>query len=400
MNQPELSVVVCAYNEAERVEDCVRALLAQDLASERFEVVFVDDGSEDDTLDLVRHVLAAERRARDIVFRVVSIEHAGLCWARNTGIVHTRGKLIAFTDADAAPDKDWARRIVERFDADASLDVLGGRVRIINPESRVARFLDMAHYGAADERDVIGCNMVFRRELFERFGGFHVGFASRGDETELLMRFGTSARVEKDLGLWVEHERPESLFGWLRERRANGRFYAWGERLTGRMSKLGRLRDTAKRIATLVAPIAILLLPFLAGSPSGMLIAAALAAPGTFAIARRLIRGGRVGYLFHHSRTCPLPNKWSLRLCGTLGQLAGDTASDIGWLKGAFEEPGPRGSSCCLISGQVASDESFGPGPTPVREEPKAASPMAAAPPSPAFASTGPRWSQDEDPEA
>jgi glycosyltransferase involved in cell wall biosynthesis len=345
MSKPNLSVVVCAYDEAERIEACIAALLDQDLAGAQFEVIVIDDGSRDGTLDLARRLLEERHEPGHPAFTLVQMPHGGLCRARNAGILRADAEIIAFTDADAAPDEDWARRIVERFDADPDLEVLGGRVRIINPESFVARFLDLVHYGVSDEREVIGCNMAFRRSYFRRWGGFHSGFHSRGDETELLMRSRGAAKTAKDLELWVEHERPESLREWLREREANGRYFAWGERLAQRTRLVDRLFPAGKRVLTASWP-----LWMIAGTLAPL--AALVGGLGLLALWRRSLRGGRGAYLLRHAGGLSGPEfgigRARLIFLGSLLNIAGDWRSDLGWLQGAFETPGPEASSCGL----------------------------------------------------
>lgn len=366
MSQPRLSIVICAYNEAPRVEDCITALLAQDLPTADFEVIFVDDGSRDGTLDLVRSHLANAREALPHI-RLLPIAHAGLGRARNTGISAARGEVIAFTDADAAPAPDWARRILQHFTTRDDADVLGGRVDIINPESSVARLLDRVHYEASDVRDVIGCNMAFRASFFRRHGGFHPDFHSRGDETELLRRAGR-VHLSKDDELRVRHERPESLRAWTRERHANGRFFAWSERLeaapNGRRA-LGRLRTfgLVKRAVTLSPPL-FLVAGFLAP------IAVIGAVPGVLATGRRIHREQRVARTFASSPRRRLA--WTLAALGL--QLIGDAVSDLGWICGAFERPGPSPLPSDLAAGHVVDDETFGEfGATPVASRPKEA---------------------------
>jgi glycosyltransferase involved in cell wall biosynthesis len=88
--RPLVSVIVPSYNSAHLVADAVDSVLAQTYP--HVELIVVDDGSKDDT----RQVLAryGER------LRYVHQENRGLSGARNTGIGHARGELLAFLDAD------------------------------------------------------------------------------------------------------------------------------------------------------------------------------------------------------------------------------------------------------------------------------------------------------------
>jgi O-antigen biosynthesis protein len=93
---PSVSVVICAYNAADTLDECLRHTCALDYPC--LEIIVVDDGSTDST--------AAIAHDHDRC-RLVSIEHAGLSSARNEGLRAATGELIAYLDADAYPSRDW-----------------------------------------------------------------------------------------------------------------------------------------------------------------------------------------------------------------------------------------------------------------------------------------------------
>jgi glycosyltransferase involved in cell wall biosynthesis len=90
---PEVSVIVPLYNKAMYVERCVASVRAQTFAD--FEVIVVDDGSTDSSVEDMCRAFAGDRR-----FRLVSQANGGVSKARNTGIEHAAAELIAFLDAD------------------------------------------------------------------------------------------------------------------------------------------------------------------------------------------------------------------------------------------------------------------------------------------------------------
>jgi glycosyltransferase involved in cell wall biosynthesis len=85
---PRVTVVVAAFNGEKFLQETLESAFAQDFAS--FEVVFVDDGSEDGTAEI----------AGSFPVRYVRQANQGLPAARNTGLAHARGELIAFLDDD------------------------------------------------------------------------------------------------------------------------------------------------------------------------------------------------------------------------------------------------------------------------------------------------------------
>ncbi len=89
--KPKVSVIIPTYNRLPMVREAVESVLAQDF--EDFELIVVDDGSTDGTAEAIRGYGG----------RVRLIEHPhnrGVSAARNTGILHSRGKYIAFLDSD------------------------------------------------------------------------------------------------------------------------------------------------------------------------------------------------------------------------------------------------------------------------------------------------------------
>ena len=91
MEEKLLSVIIPSYNRADKIERSVRSVLNQDYKN--LEVIVVDDGSDDNTVDIIKEVA-------DPRLRYIYQENSGACAARNNGIRHARGEYIAFHDSD------------------------------------------------------------------------------------------------------------------------------------------------------------------------------------------------------------------------------------------------------------------------------------------------------------
>ncbi len=90
MNTPEISVIIPTYNRAKVLSTCIDAILAQDYTN--FELIIVDDGSSDNTLELLQKY--------QYQLHIISQENRGVSSARNAGIAKARGKYLAFCDSD------------------------------------------------------------------------------------------------------------------------------------------------------------------------------------------------------------------------------------------------------------------------------------------------------------
>jgi GT2 family glycosyltransferase len=119
--RPAISVVVPHLNQPDALAACLACLRAQSLAPELVEIIVVDNGSQSSPETAIRGfpevVLAREPRP-------------GPGLARNRGAVLARAPILAFTDADCLPEPGWAAAILARFEADPSLSILGGEVRV------------------------------------------------------------------------------------------------------------------------------------------------------------------------------------------------------------------------------------------------------------------------------
>ncbi len=97
----DISVVIAAHNQRDRLRLVLNGLAVQTLSEDQFEVIVVDDGSTDGTGDFLREY-------EQIPIKVIFLNtNVGRCRARNIGIAEARGDLVAFLDGDALPAPDW-----------------------------------------------------------------------------------------------------------------------------------------------------------------------------------------------------------------------------------------------------------------------------------------------------
>src|SRR5438132_1674504 len=180
---PAISVVICAYNAADTLDECLRHTCA--LAYPNLDILVVDDGSTDTTVEIV------ERHSRA---RLVTIDHAGLSVARNEGYREAAGEIIAYLDSDAYPTPEWPFYLALAMEEDSVAGAGGPNVPPPDdPEGaqRVARAPGgPVHVLIADQRaeHLPGCNMAFRREVLEQLGGFDPVYTAAGDDVDLCWR--------------------------------------------------------------------------------------------------------------------------------------------------------------------------------------------------------------------
>ena len=91
----KLSIIVPVYNVEAYVEKCLRSLLKQDINAEDYEIIVIDDGSTDKSIDVVEQI---QRGVSNI--KVIRQSNQGLGAARNAGIAHSCGEYLMFVDSD------------------------------------------------------------------------------------------------------------------------------------------------------------------------------------------------------------------------------------------------------------------------------------------------------------
>ena len=106
MNKPIISVIIPVYNAVEHLQRCVDSLLSQTLES--LEFIFVDDGSEDGSIEVLKSA-----QEKDVRIHVFQQENAGPSSARNCGLHNAVGEYIMFCDSDDVVAKDWCEELLK-----------------------------------------------------------------------------------------------------------------------------------------------------------------------------------------------------------------------------------------------------------------------------------------------
>jgi GT2 family glycosyltransferase len=124
-----LSVVVCSYNGATKLGDCLEALARQRMP---VEVLVVDDGSSDGTAAIAQH--------HEVSF-VRHEYNRGISAARNTGLSNATTSIVAFCDDDCTPPTNWTEQLLAAWAANPDVTMLGGFVKFDQPVSFTQRYL-------------------------------------------------------------------------------------------------------------------------------------------------------------------------------------------------------------------------------------------------------------------
>lgn len=104
-----LSIIIPCYNCSKWIERTINSLVSQ--SDKRFEVVFINDGSKDDSINLINYLLDG----KELVYKIINQKNSGVSIARNTGIKNSNGKYIYFLDSDDYIENNFISYLLDKL---------------------------------------------------------------------------------------------------------------------------------------------------------------------------------------------------------------------------------------------------------------------------------------------
>lgn len=180
-NLPTVSVIIPTYNRAELVRRAIQSALEQTFQD--YEVIVVDDGSTDNTREVVGEFVKQDQRVKFIQHET----NKGVSAARNTAILQARGEYIAFLDSDCT----WAPEKVEKqlkafAEGGTKLGAVAAEIFLISrkdkiPKKRIGVSGDIYKKLLAGVWPGGPQTVVIKKECFEKVGLFDETFPAMED---------------------------------------------------------------------------------------------------------------------------------------------------------------------------------------------------------------------------
>jgi glycosyltransferase involved in cell wall biosynthesis len=166
--EPNVTIGVCVRNCEGSIKDAIDSIMTQDFHHDRIKVVFVDDGSEDRTLSIIRDCV----HKMDMAAVVFHTPWKGLGNARNLVVANAEGDYILWVDGDMMLSRDFLRKLVEFMEKNSKAGIVKGRQALLP-----------------------GCNLLATLEGYSRAYGRMVDYQSQKGRFKAVGTGGALYRI-------------------------------------------------------------------------------------------------------------------------------------------------------------------------------------------------------------
>lgn len=202
--QPFFSIIIPARNEAANIEKCLNSILNNNYPGDKFEIILIDDFSEDDTYTIAARLAGNNLQVIRLSDHINKEErlNAFKKKALEIGISKTKGTYIITTDADCIVPANWLRSYAEKLNTSGNIQCLAAPVNFIPYNNRKnwlyyfqsIDFMTMQGITIASNRLGLGnmsngANFLFSKKAFETVGGYKgIDQKASGDDMMLMQK--------------------------------------------------------------------------------------------------------------------------------------------------------------------------------------------------------------------
>jgi len=187
---PIVTVGVCVRNCASTLHKAIESIIVQDYPHELMEVIFVDDGSEDGTLSIIRRYVLK----MDMKVKIFHHEWRGLGVSRNVVVDNAGGKYIIWVDGDIVLPRDHVRKQVEFMERNPKVGIAKAMLGIMDGDYMVAvlenvPFVVLYSKTSSLESKLPGTGgAIYRVEAIRQVGGFDNRIKGTGEDQDAAFR--------------------------------------------------------------------------------------------------------------------------------------------------------------------------------------------------------------------
>jgi len=181
--KPYISVVIPAYNSAPTLAHTIEACLSQDYPKDKLEILVADDGSLDNTREIVNN----------FPVKYIYQKRSGPASARNNGWLSSSGEWVCFIDADCVPHRDWVSKLTRHYGA-ANIGAVAGSYAVDGLQYLLDKFvhyeIKYRHSRMSKYTSSFGTyNVMVKRSVLQELKGFDPVYRhASGEDSDLAYR--------------------------------------------------------------------------------------------------------------------------------------------------------------------------------------------------------------------
>jgi glycosyltransferase involved in cell wall biosynthesis len=171
----KVTVIIPAYNAEKYLARCLRSIINQSMPEHEYEIILIDDGSNDDTANIIKCFEQSN------LIHLTNPDNKGLPYSLNKGICQSRGEFIVRLDADDFVNRDYLFFLFRVLDDNSKIDAVAcDYIEVNDDEDHISVYNPLVR--------PIGCAIMFRKKDMESIGLYNTEFRIN-EEVEFMRRF-------------------------------------------------------------------------------------------------------------------------------------------------------------------------------------------------------------------
>ncbi|MFC1685681.1 glycosyltransferase family 2 protein [Nanoarchaeota archaeon] len=196
-----VSIIIPTYNEEKDISEAIASLLKQSFKD--FEIIIVDDGSIDNTLQIIKNFSKKDKRVK-----IIPGKHKGPGFSRNLGAKKAKGKILVFVDADMTFDKDYIKNLIAPLTKNKQIIGSTHELEMVkNTKNIWSRCWGKIRFDKESAKDARIFRAINKNKFFD-MGGFDSKYGYADDQT-FWFKYGKRPFAAKKTSCY--HKNPETL---------------------------------------------------------------------------------------------------------------------------------------------------------------------------------------------
>lgn len=222
---PKVTIGVCVRNCSHTIKQTIESIIQQDYPRNLIEIIFVDDGSEDNTLKIIQNY-ASKMNTLGITTKIFHERWKGIGYARNKVVKNADGKYIVWVDGDMVISKDFVKKQVDFMENNPNVGIAKGQYQLIRGPnlastleiySRGIGYIKALHRTGSKHLGTGAC--IYRLKAIKEAGGFDENIKGYGEDWDAELRVKALGwAFGKTTARWCDYERLGVTYGELWQR--------------------------------------------------------------------------------------------------------------------------------------------------------------------------------------